>query len=70
MLYWKVEGGQIRQGVSIYHPRDKHSIGGCLRIGNRMWRARYSKFAKKWFIDYQKVDPNAMKKFEEFTNKV
>lgn len=64
MIQWKKEGEKIRQGISIYHPKDKHSIGGCLRIGNRMWRIRYSKIAKKWFTGYDKVDPNALELWE------
>lgn len=64
MIYWKKEGAQVRQGISIYHPGDAHSIGCVLRIGNRLWRLRYSKVAKKWFTGYDKIDPNALKDWE------
>ena len=64
MIHWKKEGEVIRQGISIYHPKDTHSVGGCLRIGNRMWRARYSKFTKIWYFGYHKVEPNALQEWE------
>jgi hypothetical protein len=63
MIYWKKEGEHVRQGISIYHPKDKHSIGGCLRIGNHMWRIRYSKLTKQWHKGYHKADPEAYEKF-------
>ncbi len=64
MIYIKKEGEHVRQGISIYHPKDEHSFGGVLRIGNRIWRLRYSKIAKRWFTGYDKVDPNALKDWE------
>jgi len=65
MINWKKEGEVVRQGFSFYHPKDEYSAGGCLRIGNRLWRVRYSKFAKKWFVGYDKIDSNALRKWEE-----
>jgi hypothetical protein len=65
MIHIKKEGEHIRQGISIYHPKDTHSIGGCLRIGNRLWRVRFSKLTKKWNFGYDKVNPNALKDWEE-----
>ena len=64
MIHWKKEGEHIRQGISIYHPKDKHSAGGVLRVGNRMWRIRYSKVSKQWHTGYDKVNPNALKEWE------
>lgn len=64
MIHWKKEGEYIRQGISIYHPKDTHSAGLCLRIGNRMWRVRYSKFTKKWNFGYHKAVPNALRDWE------
>lgn len=64
MMHWKKEGEVIRQGISIYHPKDKSSAGGCIRIGNRMWKLRYSKVSKKWFSGYYKVDPKALELWE------
>ena len=63
MIHWKREGQIIEQGLSFYHPKDTHSAGFVLRIGNRMWRIRYSKFTKLWYTDYVKVDPEALNKF-------
>jgi hypothetical protein len=65
ILHWKKEGQTVGQGLSFYHPKDEHSFGFVLRIGNRMWRMRYSKFAKKWFTGYDKIDPNALKNWEK-----
>jgi hypothetical protein len=64
MIHWKREGDTVRQGLSLYHPKDKHSIGGVLRIGNHMWRLRYSKIAKQWFKGYDKIDPKALTAWE------
>ncbi len=64
MIHWKKEGEKVHQGISIYHPKDKHSAGACLRIGNRMWKIRYSKVTKKWYSAYHKVDPNALELWE------
>ena len=64
MIHWKVEGGEVRNGLSIYHPKDKHSIGGVLRIGNHIWRLRYSKIAKMWFKGYDKIDLTALTEWE------
>lgn len=60
MLHWKIEGERLRQGLSVYHPRDKSSAGFYLRLGNHAWRVRYSKITKQWYRDYNKVDPTAM----------
>lgn len=64
LLHWRKEGEKLGQGLSFYHPSDTASIGVFLRIGNRMWRLRYSKVAKKWFRGYDKVDPNALELWE------
>ena len=64
LLHWKREGEIIHQGFSFYHPKDTHSAGVCLRIGNRLWRLRYSKFSKKWNWGYHKVDPHALELWE------
>ena len=60
MFYWKKEGEHLRQGLSVYHPKDKHSAGFCLRLGNHMWRIRYSKATGTWYKEYNKTDPRAM----------
>jgi hypothetical protein len=64
MIYCRREGEEIRNGLNFYPLRDKNSFGGCLRLGNRLWRARYSKLAKQWFFTYNKTDPNALKEWE------
>jgi hypothetical protein len=57
MLHCKKEGEIIRQGLSVYHPKDKSSAGFVLRIGNHILRVRWSKNAKKFFGGYNHVDP-------------
>ena len=59
MFYWKREGEVVRQGLGVYHPRDLHSIGFVLRIGNHIMLVRYSKFSKTLYKQYHKVDPEA-----------
>ena len=65
MIYWKKEGTVLNNGLHVYHPNDNSSLGVLLRIGTRVWRARYSKLARKWFFTYNKSDPNALKEWEE-----
>lgn len=65
MIRWRKEGEEIHNGLNFYPPKDKNSFGGCLRIGNRCWRVRYSKNAKKWFFTYNKIeDPNSLDDWE------
>jgi len=64
MIQWRKEGEEIQQGLSFYKLTDKHSIGLFLRVWNYVWRARYSKYAKKWFFTYNKIDPVAIEKFK------
>lgn len=65
MIHWKEEGEEIKNGLSFYHPKNNHSAGVLLRIGWRIWRARYSKVAKHWFFTYNNINPNALKEWEE-----
>ena len=64
MIYWKDEGMILLNGLHVYHPKNNHSAGCLLRLGPRVWRARYSKIAKKWFFTYNKIDPNALNEWE------
>ena len=64
MIHWQREGAVIHQGINIYHPKDEQNAGGCLRIGNRLWKIRYSKFFKKWHFNYYKAEPNALEDWE------
>jgi glycyl-tRNA synthetase alpha subunit len=65
LFHWRKEGEHLHQGLSFYHPSDKHSAGCFLRIGNRMWHLRYSKNSKKFSYAYYKVNPNALREWEE-----
>lgn len=64
MLHWKIEGQEIRQGLSIYRPSDKNSAGGCLRIKNHLWIARFSKWTKKFHFRHYKSNPISMEERE------
>lgn len=64
-MHWKVEGEELKNGLSFYHPKDKNSFGCLLRLGCQVWRARYSKIAKQWFFTYNKINPNALKEWEQ-----
>lgn len=65
MIHWKLEGQRVHQGLSFYRPNDKHSLGVVIRIGNYICRIRYSKVAKKWFINYNKANPELYKNWEK-----
>lgn len=62
MIHWKSEGDTLYQGFNFYKPSSNHSAGFILLLKNRVWRMRYSKYAKKWFFTYNKIDPQAMEK--------
>jgi len=66
MLHFKKEGQILHQGLSIYHPRDPHSAGAYLRLGNHILRLRWSKVVKKFFIGYNRVDPNILKQIDQW----
>ena len=65
MIYCRREGEEIKTGLNFYPLKDRNSFGVRLRIGSRVWRARYSKNAKKWFFTYNKTDPDALKEWEQ-----
>ena len=64
MIHWKNEGADLHQGLNFYRPNDNNSVGVILRFGYRIWRVRYSKYAKKWFFTYNKIDPLALEKLK------
>lgn len=46
---WRREGEVFRQGLNLYPPGDKSSIGGALMVGPYRFHLRYSKHLKRWF---------------------
>lgn len=64
MIHWKSEGTDLHQGFNFYKPSDNNSAGVILLIKNWVWRVRYSKYAKKWFLTLNKIDPQAMEKLK------
>ena len=65
MIHWKIEGQRLYQGLSFYRPNDRHSSGVVIRIGNYICQFRYSKVAKRWFINYNKVDPKQYEQWQK-----
>lgn len=64
MFHWIRDGEKIHNGLSIYHPKDEGSIGGCIRFGRRLLRVRYSKNTKRWIFRYDII---SIKDWEEFS---
>lgn len=64
MIYLKTEKKELRQGLTFYPLTDKSSAGFILKVWRFVWRVRYSKFSKKWFITFHKIDPTAMQKLK------
>ena len=56
MLHFKREGKEIRQGLNVYPLSDKSSFGFVILLGNTIFRMRYSKIAKRWFIRGYKAE--------------
>jgi hypothetical protein len=63
MFYVRREGETVRNGFNFYPASDTHSKGFIFRLGLRSLRVRYSIYAKKWFVQYHKVDIDAYKKY-------
>lgn len=50
MIYFRHEGDKISNGINFYPLTSMTSFGFRVRLGEKLWRVRYSKYAKKWFI--------------------
>jgi hypothetical protein len=50
MIYFKHDGDKIHNGITFYPLTSMTSFGFRLRWRENIWRVRYSKVAKKWFI--------------------
>jgi hypothetical protein len=50
-LQWRREGELIRQGLNLYRPDDPSSVGGHLRIGRIILRARFSRPQQRWLFN-------------------
>ena len=50
MIRIRDEGEIIKEGFNFYPLSSVSSFGFVLRIKHTIYRVRYSKFAKKWFI--------------------
>jgi len=55
MFHTKHEGELLRQGLNVYPLSDKNSFGFVLLLGARIFRVRYSKNVKRWFLNSYKV---------------
>jgi hypothetical protein len=54
MIHIKKEGQPIKQGINIYHWKNKCSIGGAILIGKYYFWVRYSKVTKKIGFEFNK----------------
>lgn len=52
LFHWLDEGDRVQPGISIYRPGNDHSYGGTIRIGQAVFRARWSKARKKLFTTF------------------
>ena len=50
MVYFRHEGDKISNGINFYPLTSMTSFGFRIKFGSKLYRVRYSKFAKKWFI--------------------
>ncbi len=48
-FYLRYEGYPIRNGFNFY-PLDSDSLGGILRCGDFVFKVRYSKIQRRWFM--------------------
>jgi len=69
MIYWKREGEKVRNGLSVYHPKDESSVGVCIRFGRHLLGVRYSKNTKKWTFRYDKITTDDWNEYRRFKRK-
>jgi len=50
MIYFRHEGDKVSNGINFYPLTSISSFGFRIRLGNKLYRVRYSKFARRWFI--------------------
>jgi hypothetical protein len=50
MIYFRHEGDTVSNGINFYPLTSVSSFGFRIRMGDKLFRVRYSKVAKKWFI--------------------
>ena len=56
MIHTKREGKELKQGLNAYSLSDRNSFGFVLLLGHRVFRMRYSKIVKRWFVSSYKVE--------------
>ena len=55
MIRFRDEGRIIKNGFNFYKLSDEHSAGFIFKIGNSAFWCRYSKSAKRWFLQFNKT---------------
>ncbi len=50
MIHIRDEGEEVKEGFNVYPHGNKHSWGWVYRLGNIIWRVRYSYLRQKWFV--------------------
>ena len=50
MIRYRDEGEPIKHGLNVYPPRNRHSWGWILRVGNFIWRVRWSLLRRRLFV--------------------
>jgi hypothetical protein len=61
MFNLRKEGEKIEYGFNFYPLSDKSSAGFIFKyLPYRAWRIRYSKNAKRWFVQHIKSSPTPL----------
>jgi hypothetical protein len=55
MIWWKIEGCELLNGLNVYRPSDPSSAGFALKLGEFVFRVRYSKRKKQWHMGGYRV---------------
>lgn len=53
---WRSEGDPVREGFNVYPLDDKGSIGFLFRRGDMIFKFRYSKIMRRFYIKKYYVD--------------
>jgi hypothetical protein len=56
MFYWREEGAACKNGLNVYHPKDKGSAGFILKFWIGYFRVRYSKRTGQWYCGLEFYD--------------
>lgn len=60
LWFYKIEGMDTFNGINVYRKNDENNAGFVLRLGQLIFKCRYSKRINKWFLGFRWHKPTYM----------